>query len=206
MKVAKFRGRGYVVFDDVYDPSDDSFMLAEAIERIVPSTIGLSLDVGCGCGILTLFLAEKSKLVVAVDVNPSATKNTAINAHRSGLKHKVQVVAGDLLAPFRFKPIFDLVVFNPPYLPEDEHDLLVPDRLRIAWSGGRGGRRVIDAFLSTFHRVVKPGGLLLLVQSSLSNCSLTIRKLRELGFEVEVVSCRRFFYESLYLVKAVRVV
>ncbi|RLE52090.1 MAG: methyltransferase [Candidatus Methanomethylicota archaeon] len=204
MREVSFLDKNFIVFREVYEPSDDSFMLAEAIKSVASGDFELSLDVGCGCGILTLFLSEKSRFVVAVDVNPIAARNAELNVSRGGVKHKVQVLVGNLLSPFKSKPIFDLIVFNPPYLPEDEYDSLVSEKVKAAWSGGRDGRRVIDAFLSTFHQVLKPGGILMLVQSSLSNCDLTLRRLEDLGFEVEVVSVKHFFYESLYVIKAVK--
>lgn len=204
MKEFFFNGRSFLVFDFVYEPSDDSFMVANAILRGCLCVFDLSVDVGCGCGLLSILLAEKSKFTVAVDVSVEAARNTMLNAKRNGVWYKMAVVVGDLLEAFKCKPIFSCVVFNPPYLPEDEYDLIVPREFRVAWSGGFDGRLLIDRFLRSFSMFLKCGGEVYLVQSSLSNVDGTLRFLSSLGLRVEIVDEKHFFYETIYLIRVVK--
>lgn len=206
MREFSFNGRSFLVFDNVYMPSDDSFMVADAIVSEGCSRYDLSVDVGCGCGLLSILLAEKSKFTVAVDLSLEAARNAMVNAKRNNIWCRVGVVVGDLLKAFKCKPIFDCIVFNPPYLPEDELDKLIPYNFRIAWSGGRSGRMLIDRFLKELRGLLKLGGVVYLVHSSLSNFDETLNALSSLGLKFEVLSEKRFFYESLYLLRVVRCV
>ena len=54
----------------------------------------------------------------------------------------IELVEGDLL-PFRSQIKFDIVLFNPPYVPTEANELDSRD-LRAAWAGGKDGREMID--------------------------------------------------------------
>ncbi len=87
-------------------------------------------------------LADAGARAMGVDVSPLACREAAENG--------VPVVRGDLVEPFR-ADAFDLVAFNPPYLPtppEQEWD----DWMEHALSGGDDGRRLVDPFLETAAR------------------------------------------------------
>ncbi|MCS7363893.1 MAG: methyltransferase [archaeon GB-1867-035] len=204
MKELSFNGKIFIVFDSVYEPSDDSFMAAYVILSDCSGEFDLSVDVGSGCGLLSVLLAERSKFTVAVDVSLEAARNTKLNAKRNNVWYKMSVIVGDLLEVFKRKPIFDCMVFNPPYLPESEGDVFIPYKVRIAWSGGRDGRALIDRFLKIFSMFLRFGGVVYLVQSSLSDLSKTLFLLSSLGFRVEVLDEKHFFYETLYLIKVVK--
>ncbi len=92
---------------------------------------------------------------------------------------------------------FDLIVFNPPYLPvPSEESLETP--LERAWDGGPSGRGVIDEFLEKVENHLNPNGRFLFVQSSLSGVQETSEKLKEMGFRVKKKS-KKFSFEKLYL-------
>ncbi len=196
-------GMDIIVFDGVYIPSDDSLLLAEYILR-ENRKFNMALDVGCGCGFLTLLLANKANYVLAVDLNPMAVANTKVNAHLHGLLDRVDVLCADLLYAIRSGKFFDLIVFNPPYVPENELDMLIPFWERISWCGGHDGRQVIDRFLSVISEYVRAGSMVLMVQSDISNFYVTVNKLKALGFKVEIINRKKFFFEELCVVRAVK--
>ena len=193
----------FKVFDGVYAPSHDSFTLFDAVSGL-DDDLGLGMDLGCGCGIVTLPLARKCRHVFAVDLNLDAVRNVIYNSLLNGLYDRISVIYGDLLSPFMVGRIFDVIVFNPPYLPVDDYDLLVPLSLRRNWSGGLNGRQLIDRFILEFASFLRDDGVLLLVQSSLSDVDLTVKRFMELGFDVEVLDVRHFFYESISILKVFR--
>jgi release factor glutamine methyltransferase len=190
------------VFPKVYCPSDDSFMFCELIKSLNKG-YECGLDVGCGCGILSMLLTRVCKHVVAIDISGNATRNTWYNVKLNSIQNKISIVRGNLVDPFK-PSTFDLIVFNPPYLPADKYDLYIDEEERMAWCGGVDGRLIIDRFIDAFPYMLRKNGELLLLQSSLSNPQKTLSKLYEMGFEVSVVLEKSFFFEKLYLIRAVR--
>jgi len=114
---------------DVYQPAEDSHLLAEAAcERLEASD--LVLEVGTGSGYVAQQIADETGArVIASDLNPHAVRQ----ARSAG----VETVQADLVSPFR-DGAFDAVVFNPPYLPTDPENEW-DDWMERALSGG-GGR------------------------------------------------------------------
>lgn len=182
--------------DSVYQPSDDSFMLADAAAGLG----GEALEIGCGSGIVSLAAARTAKGVLGVDVNPEAVRCARENAARNGIKNAA-FAGGDLFSAVPEGKKFDAILFNPPYLPTDESERL-RGPLNRAFDGGKDGRAVLDRFLSEFGAHLSPGGALLLVQSSLNGPEKTRARLEGMGYSVETVSEKAFFFERLCVLRA----
>jgi release factor glutamine methyltransferase len=71
-----------------------------------------------------------------------------------------------------------------------------------AYDGGADGRSVLDRFLPRFDQYLKPGGTLLLVQSSLNDKDKTVSILAGMGYSVRIAAEQPFFFERLYLIEA----
>mgnify|MGYP000038296360 CR=1 FL=1 len=144
--------------DQVYAPAEDSHLLAETAREYV-SADDLALEVGTGSGYVASVLAKTGAEVVATDISPIACRE----ADKTGLT----TVRANLLEPFQ-DDCFDIVAFNPPYLPTDpDHEF--DDWMEHALSGGEDGRAVIDPFLATVRRVLVDDGVVLLLVSSLTD-------------------------------------
>ncbi|MCX8169244.1 MAG: methyltransferase [Candidatus Methanomethylicia archaeon] len=196
-------GIDVIVFPKVYFPSDDTYMLVDVINSL-DRNYGCGLDLGCGCGILTLLLSKICKQVIAIDINSIAVKNTWYNAKLNFLSKKIHVIVGDLINPIKRAPIFDIIVFNPPYLPASEYDKYLFEEEKLSLCGGPNGRIIIDRFLNEFSSIIKNFSEVFILQSSLSNHMKTIEKLINLGFNVSIVFEKKFFYEKLYLFKVTK--
>ena len=183
------------VMPGVYPPSDDSYMLAEVISSMELKGKRF-LEIGCGSGILAITAAVGGGEVTAVDVNPRAVECTLRNAEENGVR--VRVAVSDLFENVCGK--YDVIAFNPPYLPGSAED---PD-YDLAWSGGADGRDVIDRFLGDVDGYLRPEGCILLVQSSLCNPEKTIETLERSGYRVDILAQRHFFFETIYVLKAVK--
>ena len=73
-----------------------------------------ALDLGCGCGILALFVARHAKRVVATDISEHAIRFTQINAGLNGFDN-IECRLGSVFEPVAGET-FDLIVSNPPFV------------------------------------------------------------------------------------------
>ncbi|MFA5077599.1 MAG: HemK2/MTQ2 family protein methyltransferase [Candidatus Micrarchaeia archaeon] len=184
------------VGEEVYEPAEDSFLLARHAELLR----GRILDMGCGCGIQALACAKAcaENLVVGVDINPRAVENSRANAEKNGAGN-AEFLVSDLFSNVKGK--FDAIVFNPPYLPTARSERL-EGNANAAFDGGKDGRKVTDRFIREFPKYLKPGGKVLLVESSLAGIEKTLGKLRNAGFDAKVVDEERFFFEKIVVIEA----
>jgi release factor glutamine methyltransferase len=168
--------------ETVYQPAEDSDLLARtAVERVGPGD--RVLDVGTGSGYVAAKLAEAGAEAVGVDLSPLACREAADNG--------VPVVRGNLVEPFQ-SASFDLVAFNPPYLPTPE-DAEWDDWMEHALSGGEDGRRLVDPFLESVSRVLASDGEALLLVSTLTD--------PEQGFESASLASEKHPYEALVVLR-----
>ena len=94
---------------------------------------------------------------------------------------------------------FDVILFNTPYLPTEEGEV-IEDNLNYAFDGGLNGRKVIDLFLNEVKNHLNDGGIVQLIQSSLSDNDETLNKLDELGFISEIAKKEHYFFEDIVLI------
>lgn len=148
------------------------------------------LDVGTGSGALALAAAGRGGRVTAVDVSWRAVCAARLNAVRAGLR--IRVRHGNLFTPVRGES-FDLVLANPPYVPAPATGRR-PRGAARAWDAGHDGRMVLDRICLEVPRLLRPGGVLLLVQSALSDPARTEALLREAGLKAAVTRRRRIAF------------
>lgn len=178
----------------VYEPAEDSSLLADAAVAAVGAD-DLVLDVGTGSGFVAATIREEADArVVGSDLNPIACRRAASRG--------VETVRANLVSPFR-DGVFDVVTFNPPYLPADER-VDREDWMEVALTGGESGRAVIDPFLDDVGRVLAPDGFVLLLASTLTGVDRVVERAGEEGFSSIVVSETSFPFETLVVLKLVR--
>ena len=193
--VAYYKEMAFDVAKNVYEPAEDTFLLADNLDVCKEERV---LELGTGCGLLAILAANAGAKVVATDINPAALKCARANAVAHGVEKSIDFRLGDLFEPVVGEH-FDLVIFNPPYLPvEPEEALCGP--LDRAWEAGPNGRRIIDRFLRELSNHLTPNGRVLFVQSSLANISKTLRVLETRGFKVNIIH-KKFPFEKLYLLR-----
>ena len=189
----------FYVLPDVYAPSDDTFLLADNLMIEDGSEV---LDIGAGCGILSVVAAKNASRVVATDLNPNAVECAEINVKLNDLASKIEVRHGDLFKPVKPDEKFDVIVFNPPYLPISEEEAQ-QGWLEKAWTGGPTGGEVIYKFLKEAPKHLKRRGKILLVQSTLSDVAKTMRLLKDCGLEPKILVQKKLDFESIKLIQAI---
>ncbi|MCJ7720116.1 MAG: class I SAM-dependent methyltransferase [Candidatus Hadarchaeum sp.] len=193
MVIAYYKEKAFEVAKNVYEPAEDTFLLADNLDVRKGERV---LELGTGCGLLAILAAKVGVQVVATDINPAALKCARANAVKHRVGDRIDFRLGDLFEPVVGEH-FDLVIFNPPYLPvEPEEAICGP--LDRAWEAGPDGRRIIDRLLREMPNHLTPNGRVLFVQSSLANISKTLRVLKTSGFKVNTIH-KKLPFEELFL-------
>ena len=187
------------VFDSVYEPAEDSFLLAKALTVKHGDCV---LDMGAGCGIQAIWAAKKATKVVAVDINPNAVMCTVHNAVLNRVSDKIGARHGSLFEPVKTSERFDVIIFNAPYLPIE--DIEKQDLTSCAWNGGKSGRRVIDQFIHEAPEYLTSNGRVLLVQSTLSDVSQSLRMFTDHALTAKVIAEEKVAFETIVVIEAKR--
>ncbi len=161
----------------IYEPQEDSYMLEEQVKKLVKNV--KVLDMGTGSGIQARAALENNCEVLAIDINQEAVDYVK--------KKGIRVIKSDLFSNVEGK--FDVIIFNPPYLPEEE---LEDEESKLCTTGGKKGSEIVERFLKEVKHYLNENGFILVVVSS-----LTGKDLFE-GFKFEVLSEKSFFFEKLY--------
>ncbi len=195
VKTIFYRKHEFKVTEEVYEPAEDTFLLADNLDVRGGELV---LELGTGCGMLAILAARARVKVVATDTNPAAIECARANAEMHGVSDRIEFRAGDLFEPIAGER-FDLIIFNPPYLPVELGEEIAGP-LDRAWEAGPDGRAVIDRFLHELPDHLIPNGRALFVQSSLSDISKTLETLKRIGFQVNVVR-EKLPFEELFLLR-----
>jgi hypothetical protein len=116
----------------------------------VREPVDRALDLGTGCGVQSLHLAEHAVQIVATDVNERALAITRLNALLNGVSFDVR--RGSLFEPVHGED-FDLIVTNPPFVisPATGERLVYRD-------SGLPGDEVVRRIVSSAPTYLRPGG------------------------------------------------
>jgi len=169
--------------EGAYSPSEDSFLMLDAISTI-PVEGNKVLDVGTGSGILGLFCALRGASVTITDMD----QNSLLHAQKAAkiLGVDLEATLSDLFS--KVDGQFDLILFNPPYLTSTT----LEDRMV---DGGKKGAEIAMRFLENLQKHLKPeGSALLLVSSQNDPSSLTDQHPE---FDFSTVARRALFFEEL---------
>ena len=128
------------------------------------------LELGSGCGNHTILIAQKKpKKLTATEISKSILNNTRHNLIKNHMDLPVEYLVADWTCIN--KGPFDVLITNPPF----------------AKSGKRYYRYFIDTLINDAHKLVKPGGRLIFVQSSMADVKRSIQLMHEWGMQVRIV-------------------
>jgi 2-polyprenyl-3-methyl-5-hydroxy-6-metoxy-1,4-benzoquinol methylase len=155
----KLRAAGKTSWDEQADPqaSFDKFVmrpfLEESLAGIAEPLDGLSaLEIGCGSGPVSCFLAARGLAVRGIDVSPTALQMARQNAAERGMN--VRFDSADIC--------------NMPVQP-DRYDLIIDGHCLHCLVSDEHRRNALTAI----HRLLKPGGLFL-IEAMISHAGLIV--------------------------------
>lgn len=180
--------------DNVYIPAEDSYLLAENLKITEGQSV---LEIGTGSGIVAMYASRLTDDITVTDINFDACELARKNFMENGIEN-IEILFGNLFEPVKNRK-FDVILFNTPYLPTEEGEVL-ENNLNYAFDGGLNGRKVIDLFLNEVKNHLNDGGIVQLIQSSLSDNDETLNKLDDLGFIAEIAKKEHYFFEDIVLI------
>ena len=167
-----------------YQPAEDSFLLVREIkEKAKGKSV---LDMGTGFGILadTAIKAGASS-VLAADVNESSV--------RYCLAKGINAIQSDLFSNIQGK--FDLIFFNPPYLPQDERE---DKESQQVTTGGKKGDEIIIKFIKNLKIHLKENGVCFLLASTLTPNNWK-KEAKKQKLKIKKTAEKKLFMEKLFV-------
>jgi release factor glutamine methyltransferase len=166
-----------------YLPAEDTLFFADHIQNEKGKS---ALDIGTGSGYLANVLLPNFEVVVATDIIFDATKK----AHNL-IQNCICCTSAD---PLAIK--FDLVICNMPYLPSEE---IIDSTV----DGLDEGLIVPLQIIKSAKNVIKKGGKMMYLISSLANHKKLLEETESLGFYTKIFATKKMFFEELIIVEAV---
>ena len=201
-----FLGRKFHLRPQVLIPRPETEELTERALRVLQ---GLNrpkvLDIGTGSGCIAISLALSGAEAVGIDVSQAALRCARRNAKALGAR--LQLQHQDILQPIREDRSYDMLVSNPPYVPnqeraqlrtqvrdwEPEEALFVPDKEPLLF---------YKAIATAALRILKAGGRIFL-EAHEKQGTAVVRLLRNIGCQQvllhEDLSCRSRIVEAILL-------
>jgi len=175
----------------MYPPSEDSFFFSEFLSSYFKKLKKHEkqklkfLDIGTGSGILAQTAKQAGiKDITAVDIDEEVIK------HTKKIKG-VKAIHSNLFSKIKKSDKFNIIVFNAPYLPEEETGF---DN-KADTTGGKTGDEIPINFLKQANQHLAKGGKIFLLISSLT----PMNKIRK--FSPKTAAKKRIFFEDLIILE-----
>lgn len=172
----------------VYQPEEDSYFLSEQLAKYLKKIKNREiriLDLGTGTAIQAQVSRRLGfKNILCSDINPEAIKI----AKRKGFK----TVQSDLFEKIKGK--FDLIIFNPPYLPKNKYDK------EKDTTGGEKGDEIIIKFLKKVKNHLNKNGKVFLLISSYTPRKRILKEIKNQKLKHQKLAEKKLFFEKLEVI------
>jgi release factor glutamine methyltransferase len=173
---------------EIYQPAEDSYLMSRILKEQIPDLLGENpnlkfLEIGAGSGIhleTAYNLGIKKENIFSSDINKASVEHCNLlgfNCIHSDLFEKI-------------KGKYNMIIFNPPYLPEDSRE---PRDSKLITTAGKKGNEIILRFLKQAKDHLEKHGKIFLITSSLSK-DVDFEKL---GYKAKEIGCEKLFFERL---------
>ena len=161
---AYFMGETFKVTPDVLIPRDETEILVrKAIEIIRENKFSNVLDIGTGSGCIACTIAKQTNAVVlGVDICSDALRVALDNVTKLGINNRAVFRKSDLYSKVREEEKFDVIISNPPYIPEGT--ILEPEVLHephLALFAGDNGLNFYKRIIEDAPKFLNKNGYLM---------------------------------------------
>ena len=174
----------------IYQPEEDSYFLSEVIFKEISKNLKKNsnlkfLEIGCGSGInldTALRTGMQKQNIFGIDINKDSVeycKNLGFNCFYSDLFKNI-------------KEQFDIIIFNPPYLPDIKNNLEDKES-KLITTGGKNGSSVINKFLVQARNHLNKNARIFILTSSLT------KGINWLNYKKKKIALKKLFFEELYI-------
>ncbi|MFX1497225.1 MAG: HemK2/MTQ2 family protein methyltransferase [Promethearchaeota archaeon] len=166
------------------------------------------LDMGTGTGIIAIFLLLIKKhypnfkpQIYASDILKEAIDCAKLNEKLNNFENEIVYLQSDLFKSFpqSLKQKFNIIIFNPPYLPSIEDSRMPFDP---SWNGGEKGTETLEKFFDQFIEFIEFNGsknYIYFVNSSLAGNKELEDLYHKKGFIHKILRKKHLFFEDIIL-------
>lgn len=205
----------------MYHPSDDSYLLIDYLRRNIDNTffdgikledIDSILDMGTGTGIIAIFLQHFKSFnsnfnarIFASDILEESIKCAKANEKLNQDSSKIIYLQSDLFLSFpkSLRSTFNIIIFNPPYLPSlpKMKEKLPKKKIDHSWDGGLKGIEIIIDFLKEVKNFLNLNKAHYIYFISSNRCKLDEleTQIANLGFKHKKLEKTHIFFEDIIL-------
>ena len=210
-------------FLNIYEPSDDTFLLIDAIEMELDylNTHSYfnnfekitSIELGCGNGLVSCcFLSKLKNLNIkkeinhyCIDINKDAINLTKNILSKYNFNNNTIVKESDLFNNIDKNQKFDIIIFNPPYVTtgREEYTRALKERdIYAAWAGGKKGSETINKFVKELNERINNNTIIFLLLSKENDYNLIINNIKsKYNLNFELLMKKQFKNEKLAVFK-----
>jgi release factor glutamine methyltransferase len=172
----------------IYKPAEDSYLMSKILKEKLPELLKQNpdlkfLEIGAGSGIhleTALNTGIKKQNIFSCDIDPKSVEHCSLLGFNCIHSDLFQNITGK----------YDVIIFNPPYLPEDARE---PQDSRTATTGGKKGNEIILKFLEQARSHLIEDGKIFLITSSLAEDI----DFKDFCYTCNKIGCEKLFYERL---------
>lgn len=205
--------------ESVYYPSDDTYLILDFLKNNINDdffdgknikNVKKILDLGTGTGIIAIFLQmiKKKHLkfkpeIYASDILKESIEYAKLNEKSNNEKSEIKFIESDLFNNFpnSLKNSFDVVIFNPPYLPSSNLFSRVDSKEKVdySWNGGKGGLETIVKFLDQVNSFLNLDFYVYFISSSRTDLKELNEQILIKGFKHSIMEKKHMFFEDILL-------
>lgn len=209
MPTLNFKEYSLDIPKDVYLPSDDTDLMIEVINKEISIRdvfFNRAIEIGAGNGFLGLSVYDFVNVLYSIDINPTVI-DYLFNTQKKYNLDKQIILQSDLFSKIDKNIKFDLIIFNPPYVPSEKiGGAEQSSGIDVAVDGGKDGSEIINKFIDRLFFYLSDYGVCYLLISSLNKQKKIENRLKENHLFFEIVGTKKLFFEELLVLKIKKLV